>query len=110
MKLTGVRHRLPMSAMSRLFALAAALMVTFACLADVAHAVGGEADGCPQGKLESKLESQPSPVSSGDSAILPVRFEPDMAPMLDRVVDVGRGITTSFVFARPAAPRAPPIA
>jgi len=106
MKLTVFRHKIPVSAMSRVLALAAALMLTFACLADVAHAVGGEADGCPQGKLES----QRSPASPVDSAVLPDRFEPGESTMLARVVPPDRSITAPSVLTRRSAPRAPPIA
>jgi hypothetical protein len=106
MNLAGIRHGILTSPTSRVFALAGALMLAFACLADVAHAASGAADACPQGKLES----QQSPLASVDSAILPDRFEPGPAPMLARVVDPNCVITTSFVLARPAAPRAPPIA
>lgn len=106
MTLMDALRMIPMSPMSRALALVIALMLAFACLADVAHAVGGEPDGCPQ----VKLEGQRSPGSFVDTAVLPSRFQPGEPAMLTRIVHADTSITASLVFARRAAPRAPPIA
>ncbi len=96
----------PMPPMSRALALAIALILAFACLADVAQALGGEADGCPQAKVESQGSSVP-PV---DFAVLPARFDLGEPALLARVVSADRSIAAPSVFARRSAPRAPPTA
>ena len=106
MTLAGSRRALLRSPLSQAVMLAAALMLTLACLADLAHAVGGAADGCPEGKLERPR----SPVVSADSAVLPDTIGFPCASMAGRVRDTGPVVTTSLVLARPAPPRAPPIA
>lgn len=106
MTLTGMRRALLTSPRCRVVTLAAALLLTFVCLADLAHAAGGAADGCPEGKLES----QRSPIVSVDSAVVPDRIESPRTSIVSRVRDTVPVFTTPFVLARPAAPRAPPIA
>lgn len=96
MKGTGARF-------GRLLALVAAL--AFACLADVAHAASGAADGCPQGKLESQRASV-----SVDSAVLPDRLEPDGPTALAGVVHADGSVAALPVVARRSAARAPPLA
>jgi hypothetical protein len=106
MSLTGMRRALLTSPLSRVVTLAAALLLAFVCVADLAHAAGSAADGCPEGKLES----QRPPVISVDSAVLPDRIESPRPSIVGRVRDTGPVVTTSFVLTRPAAPRAPPTA
>jgi hypothetical protein len=91
--------------MCRLFALAAAFMLAFACLADVAHAASGTEDGCPQARLESQRASV-----SADSVILPDRVEPDEPTALAGVVPADGAVRGPIVVGRPFAPRAPPLA
>lgn len=106
MNLVGAFRLILTSPISRAVALAVALMLAFACLADAAHAVGGDPDGCEPTKLEAKR----SLASFVDFAVLPSRFEPTEPAMLASVVDAGRSSITSFVFARHGAPRGPPVA
>jgi hypothetical protein len=106
MKRTGIRHQIPMSAMSRVLVLSAVVMLALACLADVAHAVGADANGCPQ----AKLDNQRSPAPFVDAAVLPDRVEPPDPAMPVGVVLADGSLTAPPVFARRAASRAPPIA
>lgn len=105
MKDTGVRFRIPMPEMCRLLVLVAVFALAFACVADVAHAASGAADGCPQGKLESQRASV-----SVDSAVLPDRVEPDEPTALAGVVHADGSVAAPAVVSRRSAPRAPPLA
>lgn len=98
---------IPMSQMARVLVLAIALMLAFACLPDVAHAVGDAPDGCPQ---QVKLEGQRSPASFVVAAVMPGRFELGEPSPLARVVSGDNVVTPPSVFSSSATPRAPPIA
>jgi hypothetical protein len=102
----GALRITPRSQMARALALTIALMLAFACLADVALGVGDEPDGCPQ----VKLEGQRLPASFVVAAVIPGRVELGEPPLLARVVHGDNSSTPPSVFSSRATPRAPPAA
>jgi len=94
------------SPMARVLVLAIALMLAFACLPDVAHAVGDAPDGCPQ----VKLEGQWSPASFVVAAVMSGRFELGEPSPLARVVYGDNVVTPPSVSSSRPTPRAPPTA
>jgi len=94
------------SRLSRAAALALALVLVVACAPDIAHALGGDRDGCALARSDS---SRP-PVAFVDLAALPVSGFWTGGPMLaqERVPD-RPSLRTVPALAEPRAPRAPPL-
>lgn len=106
MNIAGIRHALLRSSLARFVALTVMVLIAFACLTDLAGAAHAASCDCPEGTLKD----QHAPAISFESAVLPERIEALRASNVGRVRDTTPVVATPFVLARPASPRAPPIA
>lgn len=105
MSMPDVTRRNRTSRLSGAAALALALVLIVGCAPDMAHALGGDRDGCALARSDGSR----TPVAFVDLAALPVSGFGAAEPMLGRQCIADRpSVRTLAALAEPRAPRAPP--